>query len=273
MQIILDANVYATDYRMKGVSFRTLFEYLRRTDSRIVLPRSIREEVILSYGRRLKAEAKEFAEVWNRYRYLELDYDRGLFDKPDVGDAQKALRRILRKPFGGIPTIFVAQMEGVSVEEVFIRGARRKRPANEQGEELRDVIIWLWVLSYSDTAGTQVAFISGDSGFWAKDAPHPDIQHDLQSKGGRVSIYKTIDDFIKSHAPAPTPVTAEWVEEHLPIQTIEPELLQKVSADLAKELRAVIRDLTLEHSELYSQSHLRSPAIQQIAFPSLHVCF
>jgi len=160
MQIILDANVYATDYRMKGVSFRTLFEYLRRTDSRIVLPRSIREEVILSYGRRLKAEAKEFAEVWNRYRYLELDYDRGLFDKPDVGDAQKALRRILRKPFGGIPTIFVAQMEGVSVEEVFIRGARGKRPANEQGEELRDVIIWLWVLSYSDTAGTQVAFIS-----------------------------------------------------------------------------------------------------------------
>src|SRR6202162_1606121 len=141
MHVILDSNVYAADYRLSGVSFRTLFEYLRRTDSRIVLPHSIREEVILGYGRRLKAEAKQFAEVWNRYRYLELGSDRGVFRKPDVGSAQKQLRRLLRKPLGGIPTIFVAQMEGVSVEEVFTRGVRRQRPSNEQGEELRDVII------------------------------------------------------------------------------------------------------------------------------------
>jgi hypothetical protein len=132
MHLILDANVYARDYRMSGVSFRTLFDYMRRTQAKLVLPHSIREEVILDYGRRLKSGSKQFAEVWNRYRHLELE-DRPVFHEPDPRQAQRKLRRQFRKPMGGMSPIYISEMSGVSLEEVFMRGVHRRRPANEPG--------------------------------------------------------------------------------------------------------------------------------------------
>jgi hypothetical protein len=178
MHIILDANVYASDYRMSGVSFRTLFDYMRRTESQMVLPRLIREEVVCDYGRKLKSQSKAFADIHNRYRRLDLDNKREVFREPDIRRAMKKLRRMLMKPQEGVTPIYIPEIKEVSIDEVFIRGVRRIRPANEQGEELRDVIIWLWALHYSTLARTEVAFVSNDSTFWSKDGAHPQVEKD-----------------------------------------------------------------------------------------------
>jgi PIN domain len=252
MHIILDSNIYAADYKMAGVSFRTLFEYLRRTGSRLVLPRVIREEVVLDYGRRLKSEAKEFAEIWNRYRHVDLQENRGIFLKPDTGYAMKKLRRRLMKPTEGVVPLYVPETRGVSIDEVFMRGVHRTRPANQDGEELRDVIIWLWVLGYSDSFGDQVAFVSKDSGFWIKDGIHPDIGREQRLKDGKVNIYRSIDDFAKQHAPAPSPATDEWLRAHFHVQDVERQLIDLVSDSL--RLRGAVRDLALERHEFLEGS-------------------
>jgi hypothetical protein len=143
-----------------------------------------------------------------------------------------------------------------------------------RGEELRDVIIWLWVLSYSDSAGTSVAFISDDSGFWTKDeGVHPDIERDLISKDGRVSIYRSIDDFAKQHAPAPKAATQEWALEHVSIPSIEPEILQKATADLGNRLRGGVRDLRLEGSEFIEVACFRFLRIPNLLNLNSDWCF
>src|SRR6202051_2785363 len=141
MFIILDSNIYASDYRMKGVAFQTLFDYMRKTESRLVPPRIIREEVIADYGRRLKSESKDIAELWNRYRHLNLDRDPGKFRVPDALNEMKTLRRMMMKPSDGVKPVYVAETANVSTDEVFMRGVRRIRPSNANGEELRVVII------------------------------------------------------------------------------------------------------------------------------------
>jgi PIN domain-containing protein len=228
MHIILDSNIYSADYRMKGVAFQSLFEYMRRTESQLVLPRVIREEVVADYGRRLKKDAKELEEVWRRYHHLDLSDTVPQFQKPHGRRRMRELRQKLMKPMDGFVPTYVPEIAGAFIQEAFMRGVHRIKPANDNGEELRDVILWLWALAYSDAANTEVVFISNDGGFWASDVePHPVINRDVQSKNGRFHIFRSIQDFLKAHAPAPVEVTEEWAKKHFDIQRIEGELIDR----------------------------------------------
>jgi len=249
MHIILDANIYAADYRMQGVSFQALFEYMRRTNSKIVLPHAIREEVVADYGRRLKSESKEFGQIWNRYRHLDLGGDPGVFKKPNITYEMKVLRQKLMKPMEGVTPLYVPELKGTFIEQAFMRGVTRTRPANGDGEELRDVIIWLWALEYCASASAEVAFISADSGFWEGDHIHPQVQKDTQSKNGRIAIYRSIPDFLQQHAPAPVTATQQWVEQNFQVQAIEAQLIDRAWRELSAQFRGEVRDVAIESLE------------------------
>jgi hypothetical protein len=250
MHIILDSNIYAADYRMNGVAFQSLFEYMRRTESRLVLPRVIREEVVIDYGRRLKTGAKAFEDACRKYHHLDLESDVLNFRKPDGKYAMKRLRRKLMKPADGVVPIYFHEITGDFLQEAFMRGIHRARPANNNGEELRDVILWLWTLAYSDKAGTEVVFVSGDGGFWADDAIHPDIDRDLSSKNGKLHIYRSIQDFLKAHAPTPVEVTEEWSQKHFEVQSIERELIDRAARELSRATRDIISALSIKECKV-----------------------
>ena len=245
MHIILDANIYAADYRMSGVAFQSLFEYMRRTESQLVLPRATREEVVVGYGRELKREMKAFEQAWRAYRRLDLSGSAS-FNKPDVRRGMISLRRKLMKPTESIAPIYVPEIAGNFTQEAFMRGVHRTRPASGSGEELRDVILWLWVLGYAGAVDA-AAFISRDGGFWDGDRVHPDIERDLRTKLGKLTIHRTIPDFLKSHAPMQADITEAWAREHFDIRGIERELLDGAMRELGRALSADrIRALSME---------------------------
>ncbi len=250
MHIILDSNIYAADYRMNGVAFQSLFEYMRRTESRLVLPRVVREEVVIDYGRRLKTGAKAFEDACRKYHHLDLESDVLHFQKPDGKSAMIQLRRKLMKPADGVAPIYFDEITGDFLQEAFMRGIHRTRPANDNGEELRDVILWLWTLAYSDKAETEVVFVSGDGGFWADDAIHPDIDRDLKTKNGKLHIYRSIQDFLKAHAPTPIEVTDKWAQTHFEIQSIERELIDRAARELSRATRDMISALSIKEFEV-----------------------
>ena len=101
MDVILDANIYASDFRTEKIAFSNLFDYLRKTNSRLVLPRIIREEVVALYGRELKKRARETAEAWNSYRHLVLPTKPPAFEKPAIEHSRRELRRRLM----GLPSL------------------------------------------------------------------------------------------------------------------------------------------------------------------------
>jgi hypothetical protein len=61
---------------------------------------------------------------------------------------------------------YYPDVNGVDVNEVFLSGVKRRPPANKDGEELRDVTIWLIALQYADKEKKQIALVSNDGGFW-----------------------------------------------------------------------------------------------------------
>jgi hypothetical protein len=274
MHIILDSNIYAADYRMKGVAFQSLFEYMRRTESRLVLPRVIREEVVIDYGRRLKSEAKAFEDAWRKYRHVDLGDAVPTFRKPDGRYRMTRLRRKLMEPMDGMRPIYVPEITGTFLQEAFMRGVHRTRPANQNGEEMRDVILWLWALTYSDSANTEVAFISDDGGFWAGDAAHPDIDRDIRSKDGKVHIFRSIQEFLKHHAPAPTDVSEEWLHQHFTIQMIEREVIDRAIQVLHQTLpRGGVRALSIEEHKLKAGKLYEVSRDAQFAELQFHLVF
>ena len=131
-----------------------------------------------------------------------------------------------------------------------MRGIRRHRPASQEGEQLRDVMLWLWGLEYCDSAGSQVAFMSNDSGFWDTEQVHPQIDADLKIKEGRIGIYRSIIDFLQRHAPAPKNATQGWIEQHFKIQAIDGQLIERAWRDLSGQLGGVMRDFAIEGYEV-----------------------
>jgi hypothetical protein len=207
MHIILDSNVYLSDIRMAGISFHSLFALIRRTQSTLVLPHLVREEVIARYEERLDSAAEFAKKAWKAYGGLMLYDPPGEFEEPNLKRQRSELRRRLRKPAKGIEILNLTEVEGVDIKEVYLRGIRREAPANKNGEELRDVILWLSTVAYAKETGDRLAFVSGDSGFYEGDEPHPKILQDIRSHKVNIELFKKIGDLITKEAPTKVSLT------------------------------------------------------------------
>lgn len=236
MHIILDANIYAADFRMESVAFRSLFDYLRKTADSLVLPRLVREEVIGHYLRELRARDQKVEKPWNQYRQVVLtnDLPRHVLTEPKY--EVRKLRALLKKPAPHVATLYYPSFASVNVDEVVLRGIKRVRPASANGEELRDVILWFIVLGYARESQKDVAFITSDSGFWEGDNPHNQIVADIKEWAVHVDLYRTIDEFLRANAPRPQEMSAEWAAEKIPEASFATELLAAAKGSVSRHL-------------------------------------
>jgi hypothetical protein len=208
MDVILDSNVYLSDIRMESIRFQNLFDYLRRTSSSLVLPRIVREEVVARYKHQFELRSRKAAQAAEELNKLILDkHDRLDFDVTEPKYVIRDLRAKLRKPGKGVKLRYYPEIDGIDISDVYLRGINRRRPADTDGEELRDVILWLVVLQYAERSANEVAFVSNDNGFWEAENAHPHILEDIDKRNVRVRLFRTIEEFVRKMSPTPEPVT------------------------------------------------------------------
>lgn len=222
MDVILDANSYIQVLHNHGRSFlqtnqfSELLTYLRRTGSRLVIPELTYREVVARYRDRLTAVTKTARDSWSILQGVDMA-KRIDFIEPDIEGALGALGELLSHPSQGVQTVIYRDYSRVDIREVAERGIVRKRPANEKGEELRDVILWLVVLQYAAQSKKPIAFISGDKAFQGDGGGlHPDLRKDLEQEKVTVTLYPLIRDFVKGNALKVEPIEqafiAAWVD-------------------------------------------------------------
>jgi hypothetical protein len=201
MRIILDSNVYVRDFRLDGIAFSNLFDFVRKTRSTIVLFRIVREEVVHRYVERFTKQVQETAKSWKAFRYLMLDSDPGKFHKPEIKYQVRELRKRLRTPSKNVEIEYCPDVLGVDINEVALRGIKRTAPASTEGEELRDVIIWFQILASAKSTGEPTIFVTDDGGFWNGSELNEQIKHDIAECGTEVEVYRDLDTFIKAKSP------------------------------------------------------------------------
>ncbi|HEY1659943.1 MAG TPA: PIN domain-containing protein [Candidatus Sulfotelmatobacter sp.] len=203
MDVALDANEFLSDPRMQSVRFQTLLSYLRKTQSRLLIPKIVFDEVVARYPERISGPYSKAANDVKILRSLLIATRVPEITELEIGKEVSALKRKLRKPSPYVRALVLSNFSDVSMEEVARRGIERTPPANPKGEELRDVMIWLMVLGHAKRSGRDVAFISHDEHFRENDDLHPKLRGDLEEGKVKLHFYKGIDDFIKAHAPSP----------------------------------------------------------------------
>ncbi len=206
MDVILDANAYIGALHNHGRGFlqtnqfTELLAYLRRTGSRLVIPELTYNEVVARYRNRLTALTNDAREAWSRLQQVGM-LERANFVNTDISSELGALGDLLHHPAPGVQPLMYSDYSGVDVKEVAQRGIRRAPPANDKGEELRDVILWLIVLHYAKQSKAPVAFVSQDRGFQGTEGTlHPSLQKDIERAGVSIAFYRTVGDFVKGNS-------------------------------------------------------------------------
>ena len=100
----------------------------------------VAQEVGARHREELEASVQRAASAWEKLRGKTVD-DPGDFPSPDVDAQVTVLRQRLKEPRPGVQVLLYEDLSGVDVKEVVRRGVNRVRPANDNDEELRDVVL------------------------------------------------------------------------------------------------------------------------------------
>jgi hypothetical protein len=184
----------------------------------------------------LKSRSQKAEKPWNQYRQLVLTAKLDPFSPVKLKYQVRKLREKLRKPAEGISILYEPSFEHVDVVELLMRGVGRIPPSSAAGEELRDVAIWFIVLGHAKNSGVPVAFITDDSGYWEGDKPKEQIARDISKSDVKVSLFRSIDEFLRANAPKPQPASADWASHRISLESIIPELLSSYKTSITSRL-------------------------------------
>jgi hypothetical protein len=161
----------------------------------------------------------------------------------------------MRSPAKGVNVIEIDDYESINIKEVLERGIHRRRPASGNGEELRDVAIWLLVLSLAKKSRTGIVFISGDKTFLNEQELnlHPSLSADIASCGSKISFYKGLREFIIANALNQEPVDSRAFRSLIPIERIE-ELARRRMKAISTSVGDI---LTVDFRELEPETAIK----------------
>lgn len=233
MDIILDSNIFLSDIRLAKAGFEGLFAYLRRTGNHLVIPEVVFQEVLARHKDRLSDSIDRANSSWNNVRHWQLS-DGVNLPEVDVDAASKALFARLNQPTKWVKSIRYDNSSKITPMDVALRGINRLKPASAEGEQLRDVLLWMQLLEYAQESDREIAFITQNKkDFCGKDGSglHPDLVQECAKLGIKVHFYFDIVEFLREHSLAQSPFS----ESQLPPELTFTALDSKLAFNVANE--------------------------------------
>jgi hypothetical protein len=217
MDVILDTNIYTALLRSQGRNifssnaFVELFTYLRRTKSNLILPGPVFHEIIKEYSDLISGSVKKAQDSWTTLQRNTMSKLIDCF--PPKREAEvKVFQEELSNPGVGFEVIVLEDYKDIALGEVVRRGVHRIRPASDNGEELRDVVIWLVALEHAKAVNSKVAFITDDGHFKGSDGNlHSDLVKDLVTHRVELLYYDSIPTFVRANALESSSVMADEI--------------------------------------------------------------
>ncbi|MFH1113416.1 MAG: PIN domain-containing protein [Pseudomonadota bacterium] len=240
MDFILDTNVYLSDPFFTSTWATIFFEHVRKTHSRVVMPRIVWEELEASYTRQLKDRWKNYEQArGNLQAFLKDKHELFSIDVAEnVEGYMKFLKRELR-----LFLYEVVDYREDYLKEIVHRSVWRKKPITLKGEEFRDALLWLMVLDFaSTTEDKRVVFISADKAFGSDGAKtrgessedkkaemHHELRDEAKERGVQVLYFRSVSDFNKTTSDKIDWITDGWIRSKIDFGAVVESLLQNVN--------------------------------------------
>lgn len=199
--IVLDSTVFIADYWLRSPSFVLFRQFLKKTQTSLVVPQVVLEEVINHHREDVEAVKLELRQTRREIARL----------LPRFSIREEYLAAVNRTqqevPYGEFLNSELKQLgallpdySGIPHKDVVSRDLRRKRPFQQSGKGYRDTLLWETVLRNCLKKGSITALISQNrKDFCDSDGNiHRDLNEDLFKLVGMergVEFYDNLSEF------------------------------------------------------------------------------
>lgn len=227
MKIVLDTNIYRKDFLLSSRKFEMLIDYISKTDTKIIVPQIVYQELEGLYARELKKHLNS------------IDNSRGglsrLLIEETIPEIELNVEEVKLKYMEYFRSKLNLQNDDIIpykneyLPEIINRSIEGTRPSSINKKEFKDTIIWLTIIDVAlGLADKTISFISANTkDFAGRDRNlHADLRSDAEAKGISVQYFSSLDDFLKEKAESIVFVSKEWILSALRTEALEEILVQ-----------------------------------------------
>lgn len=224
MDVILDSNILRSDFLLRSKEFEVLLNYLEKTESSIILPQIVLDEIKGLYTSTLRDRIRESEKVLRNINLMLSDSkDQIEISIIDVDDCVKKYEDYVIKKLK-IKAKHIIPYKNDFLPEISHRAINRLKPAGEKGQGFRDVLIWLTIKDYcASSQGKQIIFISNNTDDFAnKDKTDLDESLSDECHNEKVFIlyFQNLKDFIEHESQRLDTYNIDWVGENIDLHDI-----------------------------------------------------
>ncbi|MGW9687187.1 PIN domain-containing protein [Flagellimonas sp. 2504JD1-5] len=225
--VVLDTNILRADFLFKSNHFRILKEYLKITNSTLIIPTIVIQELVHLYRLELQTKFEDLNSLKDRINrnllldsVLDFNPDANINLEEQVFKYQEYIENQL-KPF-----LRQIDHEDAFLPELVRRSIEKIKPISRKGQEFRDALLWLTLMNYikKQKFELKVSFITNNVKDFAdetKMALHPDLMKEIMETGISFYFYRSLTDFTQNTAITITDISKEWLVESLDWEGIQ----------------------------------------------------
>lgn len=249
MDTIIDTNIIRRDLKLNDKGFEILIDYLAKTNSKLIFPLIVVEEVKGLYKRVLKERFEEYTKSVDKLKSTLLFIEMPEPPPLDIeGDSNRYIDFLHGKFGTSKDNIIPYKNEYLS--ELVSRAIQRKKPLDDKGQQFRDGILWLTLLDYAENTDEKIiAFISDnptDFSDKGESKLSKELIEETKSRGVEIKYFRTLNDFAKEHASVINFITKEWIESNIDKSVIE-KLFVEILGERQEE--GILASISLERNE------------------------
>lgn len=241
MDVALDSNIFRGDFLLRSKDFEVLIDYLKKTNSSIILPQVILDEVKELYTRVLKERLANHNKAAANINLALTDESKHLkTSELDIESEVQGYEAFIKKKL----TIYdrrILPYTDSFLKEISNRAIKRQRPCGEDGQGFRDTLIWLTIKEYCRTCHEkQITFISNndkDFGNAEKTDLHESLSSECEQLNIRINYCKNVREFIEKHSVKIDVFTAEWVENNIDFETVNDMIEDEINGNQPRSIR------------------------------------
>jgi hypothetical protein len=231
MDVILDTNIIRNDFGLRASSIDLLLDYIDKTNSHILLPKVVFEEISQIYRNELNIRYNDYTTKLRQLKNLNVFTDINELMDLTPKEVDKYLNNyiaFIKKRFNPIEIDYKNEY----LPEMVDRAIKRKKPFDSKGQQFRDCILWLSILDYAATGTPEnmVAFISNNVTDFADSNSklHEELDNEAIKKGVKINYYKSITEFIRNQASQIDFFTRDWLEKNLNFKKLNTLISKKM---------------------------------------------
>ena len=191
MHIILDTSIIFDNYFFDTPKFLGLFDYLKKTHSKLYLPSFVIDEILKKY----KENLSKYKDSLERDERILFGQTKEINIDDLVLEYASKLTNLIKKN-----NIGIIKPKDISSKKLFGRAIKIEPPFDASGRGLRDTLIWLSIVDFvkNDSTG-YFCFISANIKDFGKEDLYSNLRKDLESKSNKFLYCTSLEEFLSNY--------------------------------------------------------------------------